>query len=92
MPGRSGSEPREAWGTGPAALDPRIVVCHMPVFLLAFIMGLSCLFQKIIQHLERKGLKNVIFTNCIKDENIKQVGFCLFYTLMLLLKYIQETL
>uniref|UniRef100_A0A671ERF5 Mitochondrial GTPase 1 n=1 Tax=Rhinolophus ferrumequinum TaxID=59479 RepID=A0A671ERF5_RHIFE len=29
--------------------------------------------QKIIQHLEREGLKNVIFTNCIKDENIKQV-------------------
>uniref|UniRef100_G1P4L5 Mitochondrial GTPase 1 n=1 Tax=Myotis lucifugus TaxID=59463 RepID=G1P4L5_MYOLU len=29
--------------------------------------------QKIIRHLEREGLKNVIFTNCIKDENIKQV-------------------
>ncbi|XP_036121565.1 mitochondrial ribosome-associated GTPase 1 isoform X2 [Molossus molossus] len=29
--------------------------------------------QKIIQHLEGEGLKNVIFTNCIKDENIKQV-------------------
>lgn len=70
---------------GPAGPDPRIVVCRMPVFLLAFIMGMSCLFQKIIQHLEREGLKNVIFTNCIKDENIKQVGFCLFYTLMLLL-------
>nr|KAF6425183.1 hypothetical protein HJG59_009233 [Molossus molossus] len=33
----------------------------------------KCLFQKIIQHLEGEGLKNVIFTNCIKDENIKQV-------------------
>ncbi|KAM8783003.1 mitochondrial ribosome-associated GTPase 1 isoform 2-T2 [Rhynchonycteris naso] len=29
--------------------------------------------QKIIQHLEGEGLKNIIFTNCIKDENIKQV-------------------
>ncbi|XP_019583889.2 mitochondrial ribosome-associated GTPase 1 isoform X1 [Rhinolophus sinicus] len=29
--------------------------------------------QKIIQHLEREGLKNVIFTNCVKDENVKQV-------------------
>ncbi|XP_008589529.1 PREDICTED: mitochondrial ribosome-associated GTPase 1 [Galeopterus variegatus] len=44
--------------------------------------------QKIIQHLEGEGLKNVIFTNCIKDENVKQVGFFLF-TLMLLLQYIQ---
>ena len=32
------------------------------------------LFQTIIQHLEGQGLKNVIFTNCVKDENIKQVG------------------
>ncbi|XP_036295148.1 mitochondrial ribosome-associated GTPase 1 isoform X2 [Pipistrellus kuhlii] len=29
--------------------------------------------QKILRHLEREGLKNVIFTNCVKDENIKQV-------------------
>lgn len=29
--------------------------------------------QKIVQHLEEKGLRNVIFTNCIKDENIKQI-------------------
>ncbi|ERE78004.1 GTPase 1-like protein [Cricetulus griseus] len=29
--------------------------------------------QKIVQHLEGKGLKNVIFTNCVKDENIKQI-------------------
>uniref|UniRef100_A0A452U031 G domain-containing protein n=1 Tax=Ursus maritimus TaxID=29073 RepID=A0A452U031_URSMA len=29
--------------------------------------------QKIIQHLEGKGLKNVVFTNCVRDENIKQV-------------------
>ncbi|XP_062959157.1 mitochondrial ribosome-associated GTPase 1 isoform X1 [Cynocephalus volans] len=29
--------------------------------------------QKIIQHLEGEGLKNVIFTNCIKDENVKQI-------------------
>ncbi|XP_016061843.1 PREDICTED: mitochondrial ribosome-associated GTPase 1 isoform X1 [Miniopterus natalensis] len=29
--------------------------------------------QKIIQHLEREGLKHVIFTNCVKDENIRQV-------------------
>ncbi|XP_005671642.1 mitochondrial ribosome-associated GTPase 1 isoform X1 [Sus scrofa] len=29
--------------------------------------------QKIMQHLEREGLKNVIFTNCVKDENIKQL-------------------
>uniref|UniRef100_A0A8C8ZU91 Mitochondrial GTPase 1 n=1 Tax=Prolemur simus TaxID=1328070 RepID=A0A8C8ZU91_PROSS len=30
--------------------------------------------QKIMQHLEGEGLKNVIFTNCVKDENVKQVG------------------
>uniref|UniRef100_A0A8C9A2I3 Mitochondrial GTPase 1 n=1 Tax=Prolemur simus TaxID=1328070 RepID=A0A8C9A2I3_PROSS len=29
--------------------------------------------QKIMQHLEGEGLKNVIFTNCVKDENVKQV-------------------
>ncbi|XP_022354941.1 mitochondrial ribosome-associated GTPase 1 isoform X2 [Enhydra lutris kenyoni] len=29
--------------------------------------------QKIIQHLEGEGLKNVVFTSCVKDENIKQV-------------------
>ncbi|XP_066879739.1 mitochondrial ribosome-associated GTPase 1 isoform X1 [Kogia breviceps] len=29
--------------------------------------------QKIMQHLEGEGLKNVIFTNCVKDENIKQI-------------------
>uniref|UniRef100_A0A8C3YBS6 Mitochondrial GTPase 1 n=1 Tax=Catagonus wagneri TaxID=51154 RepID=A0A8C3YBS6_9CETA len=29
--------------------------------------------QKIIRHLEGEGLKNVIFTNCVKDENIKQI-------------------
>uniref|UniRef100_A0A8C5V322 Mitochondrial GTPase 1 n=1 Tax=Microcebus murinus TaxID=30608 RepID=A0A8C5V322_MICMU len=29
--------------------------------------------QKILQHLEGEGLKNVIFTNCVKDENVKQV-------------------
>ncbi|XP_049992929.1 mitochondrial ribosome-associated GTPase 1 isoform X1 [Alexandromys fortis] len=29
--------------------------------------------QRITQHLEGKGLKNVIFTNCIKDENIKLI-------------------
>ncbi|KAM9052285.1 mitochondrial ribosome-associated GTPase 1 isoform 5-T11 [Megaptera novaeangliae] len=29
--------------------------------------------QKIIQHFEGEGLKNVIFTNCVKDENIKQI-------------------
>uniref|UniRef100_A0A8C8T0C7 Mitochondrial GTPase 1 n=1 Tax=Peromyscus maniculatus bairdii TaxID=230844 RepID=A0A8C8T0C7_PERMB len=29
--------------------------------------------QKIVHHLEGKGLKNVIFTNCVKDENIKIV-------------------
>ncbi|CAO2583772.1 Mitochondrial ribosome-associated GTPase 1 [Lemmus lemmus] len=32
--------------------------------------------QRIAQHLEGKGLKNVIFTNCIKDENIKLVSLC----------------
>lgn len=72
--------------------DPRIVAYHTPAFVLEFKMGMSHLFQKIIQHLEREGLKNVIFTNCVKDENVKQVGFWLFYTLMLLLKYIQEAL
>lgn len=29
--------------------------------------------QKIIQHLEGQGLENVIFTNCVKDENVRQV-------------------
>nr|KAF6457645.1 hypothetical protein HJG63_013668 [Rousettus aegyptiacus] len=29
--------------------------------------------QKIIRHLEREGLKNIIFTNCVKDENVKQI-------------------
>ncbi|XP_025323530.1 mitochondrial ribosome-associated GTPase 1-like isoform X3 [Canis lupus baileyi] len=29
--------------------------------------------QKIIQHLEEEGLKNVVFTNCVRDENIQQV-------------------
>ncbi|XP_010855396.1 PREDICTED: mitochondrial ribosome-associated GTPase 1, partial [Bison bison bison] len=29
--------------------------------------------QKIIQHLEREGIKHVVFTNCVKDENVKQV-------------------
>uniref|UniRef100_A0A8C0D822 Mitochondrial GTPase 1 n=1 Tax=Balaenoptera musculus TaxID=9771 RepID=A0A8C0D822_BALMU len=34
--------------------------------------------QKIIQHLEGEGLKNVIFTNCVKDENIKQnLEYCI---------------
>lgn len=37
---------------------------------------LSHLFQKIRQHLEGQGVKNVIFTNCVKDENIQQVGLC----------------
>ncbi|XP_047393849.1 mitochondrial ribosome-associated GTPase 1 isoform X4 [Sciurus carolinensis] len=29
--------------------------------------------QKIEQHLAGEGLKHVIFTNCIKDENVKQI-------------------
>uniref|UniRef100_A0A9L0JI80 Mitochondrial ribosome-associated GTPase 1 n=1 Tax=Equus asinus TaxID=9793 RepID=A0A9L0JI80_EQUAS len=29
--------------------------------------------QKIIRHLEGEGLKNVIFTNCVNDENVKQI-------------------
>ncbi|XP_071071704.1 mitochondrial ribosome-associated GTPase 1 [Dasypus novemcinctus] len=29
--------------------------------------------QKIIQRLEGEGLKNVIFTNCVKDENTDQI-------------------
>ncbi|XP_035965524.1 mitochondrial ribosome-associated GTPase 1 isoform X3 [Halichoerus grypus] len=29
--------------------------------------------EKIIQHLEGEGLKNVVFTNCVRDENIKQI-------------------
>ncbi|XP_004375057.1 mitochondrial ribosome-associated GTPase 1 [Trichechus manatus latirostris] len=29
--------------------------------------------KKILQHLEGEGLKNVIFTNCVKDENIRQI-------------------
>ncbi|XP_072828292.1 mitochondrial ribosome-associated GTPase 1 isoform X2 [Vicugna pacos] len=34
--------------------------------------------QKIIHHLEGEGLKNVIFTNCVKDENVKQnVEYCI---------------
>lgn len=30
--------------------------------------------------MEREGLKNVIFTNCVKDENIKQVGFSVLHS------------
>uniref|UniRef100_A0A9L0S287 Mitochondrial GTPase 1 n=1 Tax=Equus caballus TaxID=9796 RepID=A0A9L0S287_HORSE len=34
--------------------------------------------QKIIRHLEGEGLKNVIFTNCVKDENVKQsLEYCI---------------
>nr|XP_031317948.1 mitochondrial ribosome-associated GTPase 1 isoform X2 [Camelus dromedarius] len=34
--------------------------------------------QKIIHHLEGEGLKNVIFTNCVKDENVKQnLEYCI---------------
>ncbi|XP_054975246.1 mitochondrial ribosome-associated GTPase 1 isoform X1 [Sorex araneus] len=29
--------------------------------------------QKILQHLEGQGVRNVIFTNCLKDENVQQV-------------------
>uniref|UniRef100_A0A8C6QLJ9 Mitochondrial GTPase 1 n=1 Tax=Nannospalax galili TaxID=1026970 RepID=A0A8C6QLJ9_NANGA len=29
--------------------------------------------QEIVHYLEGNGIKNVIFTNCIKDENIKQI-------------------
>nr|XP_020038166.1 mitochondrial ribosome-associated GTPase 1 isoform X4 [Castor canadensis] len=29
--------------------------------------------KKIMQHLEGEGLKNVIFTSCVKDENVKQI-------------------
>lgn len=49
-----------------------------PPFHFVFKTEVSRLFQKIMQHLEREGLKNVIFTNCVKDENIKQVGFSCF--------------
>lgn len=40
------------------------------------------LFQKIQKHLAGEGLKHVIFTNCIKDENIKQVGLFLLMFLL----------
>ncbi|XP_043330980.1 mitochondrial ribosome-associated GTPase 1 isoform X2 [Cervus canadensis] len=33
----------------------------------------DCTIEKIIQHLEREGLKHVVFTNCVKDENVKQI-------------------
>ncbi|XP_006867554.1 PREDICTED: mitochondrial ribosome-associated GTPase 1 [Chrysochloris asiatica] len=29
--------------------------------------------KKILQHLEGEGLKHVIFTNCVKDENVSQI-------------------
>ncbi|XP_029788708.1 mitochondrial ribosome-associated GTPase 1 isoform X4 [Suricata suricatta] len=29
--------------------------------------------QKIIQHLEGEGLKHVVFTSCVRDENVKQI-------------------
>ncbi|XP_064125178.1 mitochondrial ribosome-associated GTPase 1 isoform X1 [Loxodonta africana] len=29
--------------------------------------------KKILQHLEGEGMKNVIFTSCVKDENVKQI-------------------
>ncbi|XP_023564646.1 mitochondrial ribosome-associated GTPase 1 isoform X2 [Octodon degus] len=34
--------------------------------------------QKIVHHLEGEGQKNIIFTNCVKDENIKQnMEYCI---------------
>ncbi|XP_006880171.1 PREDICTED: mitochondrial ribosome-associated GTPase 1 [Elephantulus edwardii] len=29
--------------------------------------------KKILQRLEEEGLKNVVFTNCVKDENVNQI-------------------
>ncbi|XP_049646513.1 mitochondrial ribosome-associated GTPase 1 isoform X1 [Suncus etruscus] len=46
-----------------------------PHLLILNKMDLADLGQqkKIRQHLEGQGVKNVIFTNCVKDENIQQV-------------------
>ncbi|XP_025774048.1 mitochondrial ribosome-associated GTPase 1 [Puma concolor] len=47
--------------------------------------------QKIIQHLEGEGLKNVVFTNCLQDENVKQdpVPGCSVYPGLLLDKLLE---
>ncbi|KAM6186692.1 mitochondrial ribosome-associated GTPase 1 [Rhynchocyon petersi] len=29
--------------------------------------------QKIRQHLEDEGIRNIVFTNCVKDENVEQI-------------------
>lgn len=70
---------------------PVCLTTHVFVSVYVNVSCLALLFQKIIRHLEREGLKNIIFTNCVKDENVKQVGCFFFNTLMLLLKNIQET-
>ncbi|XP_070288253.1 mitochondrial ribosome-associated GTPase 1 isoform X3 [Myotis yumanensis] len=63
------------WRAGSRATWPKETLGIKPHLLVLNKMDLANLKekQKIIQHLEREGLKNVIFTNCIKDENIKQV-------------------
>ncbi|EMP37927.1 Mitochondrial GTPase 1 [Chelonia mydas] len=33
----------------------------------------DCLIERILTRLEQEGLKNVLFTNCVKDENVKKV-------------------
>ncbi|XP_036191651.1 mitochondrial ribosome-associated GTPase 1 isoform X3 [Myotis myotis] len=63
------------WRAGSRATWPKETLGIKPHLLVLNKMDLADLKekQKIIRHLEREGLKNVIFTNCIKDENIKQV-------------------
>ncbi|XP_039403189.1 mitochondrial ribosome-associated GTPase 1 isoform X4 [Mauremys reevesii] len=37
------------------------------------LMREPALWEKILERLEQEGLKNVLFTNCVKDENVKKV-------------------
>lgn len=74
-PRRRGAQPRACLAGGPGG--PACLTTHVFVSVYVNVSCLALLFQKIIRHLEREGLKNIIFTNCVKDENVKQVG-CFF--------------
>ncbi|XP_036078832.1 mitochondrial ribosome-associated GTPase 1 isoform X7 [Rousettus aegyptiacus] len=50
----------------------KLVDCIIEVHDARISFG-CCGDLKIIRHLEREGLKNIIFTNCVKDENVKQI-------------------
>lgn len=83
--------PERAWPCGGGDLPLRsLILAYHTTRICIWYLKWKSLFQKIIQHLEEEGLKNVVFTNCVRDENIQQVGAPPFHTLMLLLKYRSE--